>query len=138
MIIRYYREMPEGYVLSQRDKAKGWKFDTQRNMKYKQAPDGRVLKTWELIHENGLSTYWRGVHPKYSDATKALEERLAMMEGNYDDTSLMDGGGGGDENDDDDDEERGGGNKRGVSFGDDDDDDGRTEGSDSDVKIVMS
>ena len=48
--------MPAGYALPAHHRANGWRHDPDRGVRYKEAPDGRVLKTWELIKENGLHT----------------------------------------------------------------------------------
>jgi hypothetical protein len=76
----YYRIMPEGYALPEHDKLSGWRYDEEKRLRFKVAPDGRTLKTWEVIRENGLHTYWRGAHPKYREATMALDERVDMAE----------------------------------------------------------
>merc|ERR1711988_186079 len=45
-------------------------------VKYKVTPPPRnkLLRTWEVIKQNGLHTYYRGANPRYSNAIKALEE----------------------------------------------------------------
>ena len=143
-MFRYYREEKEGYKLPEHERAAGWRYDEARRLKFKETPDGRVMKTWELIKENSLHTcvlilpllvlfsthlarfsistvpnclginrYSRGANTKYRAATRALEERIGMLQASQDDS------------DDDD--------------GDDDDDDGSKSSSDTDelrAKVV--
>ena len=49
----YYKEMPQKYKHTEQEAANGWVFDDQRWLKSKVSPDGRTLKTWEIIRENG-------------------------------------------------------------------------------------
>ena len=72
--------MPEGYRLPASERGIGWRYDDAKRFKYKVAPDGRVLKTWELIQENSLHTYTRGANSTYSEAARALKERVEMVE----------------------------------------------------------
>ena len=55
-MFRFYREEKEGYKLPERERAAGWRYDEARRLKFKETPDGRVMKTWELIKENSLHT----------------------------------------------------------------------------------
>jgi len=75
----YYKQMPADYVLPAHEQNAGWRYDTQRQLRYKVSPDGRTLKTWEVIRNNGLHTYYRDSNPVYREANRALAERVGLV-----------------------------------------------------------
>ena len=72
----YEVSMPDGAKISKHDEKLGFRFDQERKVKYKVTPPPKKakMKTWEVIHQDGLHTYYRGANPRYENAIAALEE----------------------------------------------------------------
>ena len=75
----YYKQIPAGYVLPAHEENAGWRYDSQKQLRYKISLDGRTLKTWEVIRDNGLHTYYRDNNPVYREANRALAERVGLV-----------------------------------------------------------
>ena len=75
----YYKQMPADYVLPAHEQTTGWRYDAEKRLRYKVSPDGRTLKTWEVIRDNGLHTYFRDDNPVYREANRALIERVGLV-----------------------------------------------------------
>ena len=69
--------------ISTHDHGLGFRFDAMRKVKYMERPPSKgaasptkdkKMKTWQVIHKNGLHTYYRGANLRYENAIAALEE----------------------------------------------------------------